>query len=158
MNLEHFFKQTFTELWLNIIFGGLILFKYRLIWIQIFVGVFGNVGFEWRYCPLSYESGPHCFVWPQLFFLVNKKNRSSPLNARVWTYLVYSYFNFCRKCWRNHNSVSKLLPFEANEGINHESGPCTIFLFGCNINVTNKCGSIYSDRLVIIFILFRLHL
>ena len=24
------------------------------------------------------------------------------------------------------NSVSKLLPFEANEGINHESGPYTI--------------------------------
>ena len=26
-----------------------------------------------------------------------------------------------------NNSVSKLLPFEANEGINHESGPYTIF-------------------------------
>jgi len=25
------------------------------------------------------------------------------------------------------NSVSKLLPFEANEGINHESGPGTIW-------------------------------
>ena len=25
-----------------------------------------------------------------------------------------------------NNSVSKLLPFEANEGINHESGPCTL--------------------------------
>ncbi len=26
-----------------------------------------------------------------------------------------------------NNSVSKLLPFEANEGINHESGPYTFF-------------------------------
>ena len=56
---NNFLKQTFTDLWLNIIFGGLILFKDRWIWVQIFVGVFGNVGFEWRYCPLSYESGPY---------------------------------------------------------------------------------------------------
>ena len=35
-----------------------------------------------------------------------------------------------------NNSVSKLLPFEANEGINHESGPYTIKI--SRIQSTNK--------------------
>ena len=39
------------------------------------------------------------------------------------------------------NSVSKLLPFEANEGINHESGPYTSRSIPCNM----KGGENYED-------------